>query len=257
MRRILIPPRTAMRAGLQLGRMTMPESRDSKFQFQALLSQLMADRGSRDPRAQCCLLTNRPCSATGCSRNSQSFVRPKMRQPGRINTLTTADGQEVEAKFRGKLLHLTEEGPAKRTQRGCGEARNGLAQEPLKDQPASETSTGEDPTTLIEEPDAGQRRGPVAKTIRLRDKDHRRFVSTQACLVCGRRPTDPHHLRFAQPRALDARSATSSRSRCAASIIMSCIAAGTKRRGGATSTSIPCRSRWRYGAARIRRRTDR
>jgi hypothetical protein len=41
-----------------------------------------------------------------------------------------------------------------------------------------------------------------AKTIRLRDKDHRKFVSTQPCLVCGRTPADPHHLRFAQPRAL-------------------------------------------------------
>jgi hypothetical protein len=40
------------------------------------------------------------------------------------------------------------------------------------------------------------------KTIRLRDKDHRRFVSMQPCLVCGRTPADPHHLRFAQPRAM-------------------------------------------------------
>jgi hypothetical protein len=42
----------------------------------------------------------------------------------------------------------------------------------------------------------------AAKTIRLRDKDHRKFVSSQACLVCGRVPADAHHLRFAQPRAL-------------------------------------------------------
>jgi hypothetical protein len=40
------------------------------------------------------------------------------------------------------------------------------------------------------------------KTIRLRDKDHRKFVSTQPCVVCGRSPADAHHLRFAQPRAL-------------------------------------------------------
>jgi hypothetical protein len=46
-------------------------------------------------------------------------------------------------------------------------------------------------------------RGRVAaKTIRLRDKDHRKFVSLHPCLVCGRAPTDAHHLRFAQPRAL-------------------------------------------------------
>jgi hypothetical protein len=37
---------------------------------------------------------------------------------------------------------------------------------------------------------------------RLRDKFHKRFVSTQPCLICGRQPSDAHHLRFAQPRAL-------------------------------------------------------
>src|SRR5712691_4890997 len=42
----------------------------------------------------------------------------------------------------------------------------------------------------------------AAKTIRLSDKDHRKFVSRQPCVVCGRTPVDPHHLRFAQPRAL-------------------------------------------------------
>lgn len=46
------------------------------------------------------------------------------------------------------------------------------------------------------------RRSVAPKSIRLRDKEHRRFVSRQACLVCGRAPSDPHHLRFAQPRAL-------------------------------------------------------
>ena len=37
---------------------------------------------------------------------------------------------------------------------------------------------------------------------RRRDKSHLRFVASQPCLVCGRHPSDPHHLRFAQPRAL-------------------------------------------------------
>jgi len=37
---------------------------------------------------------------------------------------------------------------------------------------------------------------------RLRDKAHLRFVASQECLVCGRQLVDPHHLRFAQPRAL-------------------------------------------------------
>jgi hypothetical protein len=37
---------------------------------------------------------------------------------------------------------------------------------------------------------------------RIRDRDHVRHVIKQPCLVCGRRPSDPHHLRFAQSRAL-------------------------------------------------------
>ena len=37
---------------------------------------------------------------------------------------------------------------------------------------------------------------------RYRDRDHLRHVMKQPCLICGRKPSDPHHLRFAQPRAL-------------------------------------------------------
>jgi ERF superfamily len=37
---------------------------------------------------------------------------------------------------------------------------------------------------------------------RFRDKEHVKFVAKQPCLVCGRRPSDAHHLRFAQHRAL-------------------------------------------------------
>ena len=50
--------------------------------------------------------------------------------------------------------------------------------------------------------------GPIDKSVltiaeprRLRDKAHLRFVASQPCLVCGRQPSDPHHLRFAQARA--------------------------------------------------------
>jgi Rad52/22 family double-strand break repair protein len=42
----------------------------------------------------------------------------------------------------------------------------------------------------------------IAEPKRLRDKAHLKFVVSQPCLVCGRQPSDPHHLRFAQPRAI-------------------------------------------------------
>jgi hypothetical protein len=41
---------------------------------------------------------------------------------------------------------------------------------------------------------------------RHRDKAHLRFVASQPCLLCGRLPSDAHHLRFAQPRALGRKS---------------------------------------------------
>ena len=55
----------------------------------------------------------------------------------------------------------------------------------------------------------GSASGAIDKSVlsfpeprRLRDRDHVKFVATHACLICGRRPSDAHHLRFAQSRAL-------------------------------------------------------
>src|SRR3974390_1655163 len=42
----------------------------------------------------------------------------------------------------------------------------------------------------------------LAEPKRLRDKAHLKFVASQSCLVCGRQPSDPHHLRFAQARVI-------------------------------------------------------
>jgi hypothetical protein len=42
----------------------------------------------------------------------------------------------------------------------------------------------------------------LPKEKRFRDREHLAFVATQPCLICGRQPTQAHHLRFAQPRAM-------------------------------------------------------
>ncbi len=42
----------------------------------------------------------------------------------------------------------------------------------------------------------------IATPRRVRDSDHLEYVATFPCLVCGRAPSQAHHLRFAQPRAL-------------------------------------------------------
>ena len=103
------------------------------------------------------------------------------------NTLTVADAQLVELGFQIKLTALD-----------GGDATQSLdAAEPAGPNPHHETAG----VALPEQP-TGSRSRAAEKTIRLRDKDHRKFVSTQPCIVCGRTPADAHHLRFAQPRAL-------------------------------------------------------
>ena len=64
------------------------------------------------------------------------------------------------------------------------------------------------------EPLRSHRRGPdrpatINKTVvalpvprRIRDREHVKSVAKHPCLVCGRRPADAHHLRFAQLPAL-------------------------------------------------------
>jgi hypothetical protein len=63
-------------------------------------------------------------------------------------------------------------------------------------------------TATAESTNSGQARGidksilTVAAPRRYRNREHLRYVAQQACLVCGRKPSDPHHLGFTQPRAL-------------------------------------------------------
>ena len=115
------------------------------------------------------------------------------------NTLTAADAQIVEERFRAMLsaIGAPEHRVAHRlshvvpdqtiTSGGLGARGRQKAPTRAKDQSQSEAIRS------------------LGKPVRLRDKDHRRFVLRQACLVCGRVPSDPHHLTFIQPRALGRR----------------------------------------------------
>jgi hypothetical protein len=100
------------------------------------------------------------------------------------NTLTTEDAQIIEARFAAKLAAL---------EMGATEAQPYRRRKQKQQDESLATSREAEPV---------RRRRVAAKTIRLRDKEHRRLVATLPCLVCGRTPADPHHLRYAQPRAL-------------------------------------------------------
>jgi hypothetical protein len=91
------------------------------------------------------------------------------------NQLSAADAQQVEEAFAAKL-------------------------ESIHPQNASVGDHGITEKTGISEIDKSILAFPEPR--RIRDRDHIRHVIKQACLICGRRPSDPHHLRFVQSRAL-------------------------------------------------------
>jgi len=91
------------------------------------------------------------------------------------------------SRYYGRRQHVGEE---------IGSSRGKLEQKPLPAPPLAPT-TGETLSGRIDKSEL-----TIAEPKRLRDKEHLKFVATQPCLVCGRQPCDPHHLRFAQPRAI-------------------------------------------------------
>ena len=116
------------------------------------------------------------------------------------NALIDADADLVEAGFREKLavFELGLNARQEETQSAPAEDSTSQLGRPFL---APTDDAGLAPIILPSSPKA--RRCRVAgKTIRLRDKEHCKFVASQPCIVCGRTPSEAHHIRFAQPRAL-------------------------------------------------------
>src|SRR6266511_2549004 len=108
------------------------------------------------------------------------------------NSLTATDAKLVEDAFERRLSALPSSDPAA----------------PSNDVPSVTQIAGPQVTATTESTDFGQAKGidksslTVAAPRRYRNPDHLRYVAQQPCLVCGRKPSDPHHLGFTQPRAL-------------------------------------------------------
>jgi hypothetical protein len=144
------------------------------------------------------------------------------------NQLTTSDAQEVETAFAAKLNELGDDVAPSDTPESTTRVVGGSNNEPAsagvregsgKPPTATETvnptrklsgdrvprsraagQNGSSGATTVEA--AIQQVTPLSKPVRMRDRDHLRFVTTQPCLACGRSPSDAHHLRFAEQRAL-------------------------------------------------------
>jgi hypothetical protein len=96
------------------------------------------------------------------------------------NQLSSSDAQAVEEAFSARLSRLGElQSAAPKDQKANGYGN-----------PSFETDAGEQTVNVI------------CKPVRERDREHRRFVASQPCLICGRTPSDPHHIKFAEQRAM-------------------------------------------------------
>jgi len=112
------------------------------------------------------------------------------------NTLTADDAKLLEEAFEKKLSELSA---------STDEARQAPG---INDPPASVDGPSEDLVT--DRNTANQLRSKsidksalaVSAPRRYRDKDHLCYIARQPCLLCARKPSDAHHLRFVQPRAL-------------------------------------------------------
>jgi ERF superfamily len=96
------------------------------------------------------------------------------------NQLSATDARQVEEAFATKLTVIT-----------------------------PQNAKSDDVTTALTDQSVVEKTLQINKSVavfpeprRIRDRDHIRHVIKQPCLICGRRPSDPHHLRFAQSRAL-------------------------------------------------------
>ena len=134
------------------------------------------------------------------------------------NTLTAADAKIVEERFQARLSNISDSGDPGGPRENSGGASGGLVPGGTLNNPPhavpdqSVISAGLVDAVSSEKPPAAATKrsrrsavGALGKPVRLRDKDHRKFVLRQPCLVCGRVPSDPHHLTFTQPRALGRR----------------------------------------------------
>ena len=110
--------------------------------------------------------------------------------------------------------------------------RRKLSRSPSAEPPHGQSQALVAPETPAPETAVVRRRRVAAKTIRLRDKEHCKFVASQPCVVCGRTPAEAHHIRFAQPRALARRVSDEFRCQSAGSITANCTATVMRPHGG-------------------------
>jgi hypothetical protein len=95
------------------------------------------------------------------------------------NQLSAPDARAIEAAFTAKLSQVGEF--------ELNQEANGRGNPPLLANSSEQTVTS------------------ISKPVRERDREHLKFVASQPCVVCGRTPSDAHHIKFAEQRTMGRR----------------------------------------------------
>jgi hypothetical protein len=119
----------------------------------------------------------------------------------RKNSLTQTDAKLVEEAFERRMSELPRSEAIAPRQEGAAIvpiAAPDASRAPQDSDPGDTTrNSNRDPAKPIDKSAL-----PIAAPRRYRNREHLRSIIKMPCLVCGRKPSDPHHLRYAQPRAL-------------------------------------------------------
>jgi len=109
------------------------------------------------------------------------------------NSLTAVDAKIVEDVFEEQLRGLT----TSDVEQTAGAEPTNVSADGLSPENGDNPKH---PTARAQRINAGL--AAAAPVKRRRHKAHLHHVAQHSCLVCGRKPSDPHHLRFMQPRGL-------------------------------------------------------
>src|SRR5262249_25685292 len=210
----------------------MPCSRSLALPARTILMRLTSVM-SRSHRQRSTARLGRRTINLGCGRKTPRDLQPRGRRPNleRAVTLDPDQSAALREKLLTELGNITSADLAAAWAREALTAKNSLSaadakfvedafERRLSEFPSSETDAPSyDDSSVI--PPAGpqetvsakaaapdQAKGidksilTVASPRRYRNREHLRYIAQQACLICGRKPSDPHHLGFTQPRAL-------------------------------------------------------
>ena len=162
-----------------------------------------------------------PASASGLSAEDSRAVRDRLvdeisalqsaepslawalRRIGLKNSLTAEDASAVDAAFRDRIRAFEPQVNMQGSSSNMTSTEADTQSVNLAGRSSTSPDNSAKPANHYGHRSAeNARRIGLLKPTRARDKHHIQFIASQPCTVCGRKPCEAHHIRYAQPRAL-------------------------------------------------------